>query len=164
MDYNASFQTRKCVLHFFTHNFLLSNKTEALLHFFVPTCAPSAQTPTDIFSCCPSSLGTPYSSAPSCVGKVDCTLSPDQGELSLTAEKMRSRRSYSGINTKRRIDFLWIKNLSVWEKPEGFSLRETLGKHVLYIDFHDQLWKNIILHLIKTGIFRMKFPFTPDSG
>ena len=80
-----------------------------------------------------------------------------------TAEKMRSRRSYSGINTKRRIDFLWIKNLSVWEKPEGFSLRETLGKHVLYIDFHDQLWKNIILHLIKTGIFRMKVPFTPDS-
>lgn len=57
-----------------------------------------------------------------------------------------------------------MDRVSVSEKNQRvFSLTGTSGKRVLYIGFIDQFWRKIILHLIKTGIFRIKFPLTRDS-
>lgn len=47
------------------------------------------------------------------------------------------------------------------KKAEGLFVDRTSGKSV-YIDFINQSWRKIVLHLIKTDIFRMKLSLTRD--
>lgn len=140
------------MLHIFIHYFLFASKTEALLHFFFSnnrTFTPS------FFILSQQSQRTVLFSSIS--RKKTLTAPSAATKETIYYSGKDEKPGTLGINTKRRTDFLWIVSLRV------FSLTGTSGKRVLYIGFIDKFWRIIILHLIKTGIFRIKFPLTRDS-